>query len=73
MKNSYIAISVEENNKYYAYILKVSNSENLIEKLKIKGILHANICKNKKEAENIVAVWNDAYKANNTYMFSATF
>ena len=73
MKNFSIAISVEENNKYYAYILKVSNSENLLEKLKIKRILHANICKNKKEAENVVTFWNDSYKANNTYMFSATF
>ena len=70
MKNTYIAISVKEENKHFAYVLKVSNSDNLIYQLKIKGIECANICESKKKAEETVSIWNDSYKNNGTYAFS---
>ena len=52
--NSYIAVTVSENGKYYSYMIKHHNSNNLLNIAKIKGILHANICYTKKEAERIV-------------------
>ena len=70
MKNNlYIAITVSENKKYYSYMIKHNNSNNLLNVAKIKGILSANICDTKKEAERIVEQWNESYKQNGTYMF----
>lgn len=73
MKYFYIAVQVEEGGKYYAYVVKVSESDNLLSKLKIKNIVTANICPTKKQAAALVEHWNNAYKANNKYMFDETF
>jgi len=54
MKYFYIAVTVAENGKYYAYAVKVSESDNLLSKLNIKGILHANIYPSKKKAAEVV-------------------
>ena len=67
MKNHYIAISVKQEGKNYASVLKVSGNDNLLFSLQIKGITAANICNTKKEAENIVTFWNNCYKKNKTY------
>ena len=67
MKNHYIAISVKQDNKNYASVLKVSGNENLLFSLQIPGITAANICGTKKEAEKIVDFWNECYKKNETY------
>lgn len=69
--NSYIAVTVSENGKYYSYMIKHNNINNLLNISKIKGILSANICDTKKEAERIVEQWNESYKQNGTYMFDA--
>ena len=69
MKNNYIVVNIKENDKLYAYALKVDISDNLISKLKIKNIISANICETKKEAKDIVDFWNESYKNNGTYMF----
>ena len=68
-KNSYIAVTVSENGKYYAYMIKHHNSNNLLNIANIKGILHANICDTRKEARETVEHWNKSYKQNGTYMF----
>lgn len=74
MKGFYVAVQIEENGKYYAYAVKVSESDNLLAKLEIKGIKTANLCSTKKLAERIVNMWNVAYKANKRYLFdSPTF
>ena len=70
MKNNYIAVQIKENEKFYAYIVEVSESDNLISKLKIKNIITANICKSKKEAESIVNLWNECSKVNGNYLFN---
>lgn len=67
MKNHYIAISVKQDGKNCASILKVSGNENLLFSLQIPGITAANICGTKKEAESIVQFWNECYKKNKTY------
>lgn len=67
MKNHYIAISVKQDGKNYASVLKVSGTDNLLFSLQIPGITAANICGTKKEAENIAAFWNECYKKNKTF------
>lgn len=71
MRYFYIAVQIEESGKYYAYALKVSENDNLLYKLKIKGIITANICPTKKQAAAIVESWNTAYKADNRYLFDS--
>lgn len=69
MKNFYIAVTVEENEKYYSYVIKVSESDNLLCKLKIPNIVNATIFPTKKKAAEVVTLWNDSYKTNGTYYF----
>ena len=69
MKRFYIAVTIKENGKYYAYALTVSESDNLVSKLEISGIIYANIFETKKLAGEVVKAWNDAYKINGTYLF----
>lgn len=71
MKYFYFAVTVKENGKYYAYIVKMSSSDNVLSKLKIKGILHANIYPTKKQAAAVVEAWNASYKSNGTYLFDS--
>jgi len=72
-KSSYIAVQVAENGKNYAYVLKVSESDNLLSKLAIKGITAANLCSTKKEAFQVAAAWNKSFKNNGSYMFGGVF
>lgn len=72
-KNSYVAVQVTENEKNYAYVVKVSESDNLLSKLAIKGIEAANLCGSRKEAEEVVAIWNESFKNNGSYMFGEVF
>lgn len=69
MKRFYIAVTIKENGKYYAYALTVSESDNLVSKLEISGIIYANIFETKKLAREVIKSWNDAYKINGTYLF----
>lgn len=71
MRYFYIAVQIEESGKNYAYTVKVSESDNLLCKLVIKGITAANIAPTKKQAAAIVEAWNAACKANNTYLFDS--
>lgn len=69
MKNYYIAVQIEENGKYYAYVVKVSESINLLSALKIKNIITANICPTRKRAAEIVGEWNRVHKEQERYLF----
>lgn len=74
MKYFYIAVTVEENSKCYSYAVKVSESDNLLSKLAIKGLLHANLCQTKKRAQEVVDFWNTIHRKNGCFMFdSPTF
>ena len=73
MKHFYIVVQVEDNGKYYAYVVKVSESDNLLSKLKIKNIVTANIFRTKKKAKEVVEEWNRIHKENGNYMFDMTF
>lgn len=70
MKNFYIAIQTKNNNnKCFAYTLKVNSSDNLLSKLENINIVCANICETKKRAEEIVDLWNESFIDNGTYLF----
>lgn len=69
MKKYYIAVTIQENEKYYSYVLTVPESINLIKALKIKNVYNAMICSTKKSAGEIVDLWNETYKNNNSYLF----
>lgn len=69
MKNFYFAVTIEENGKYYSYVVKISSSDNALSRLKMKGILQANIYPTKKQAAETVERWNAVYKANKQYLF----
>lgn len=71
MKYFYIVVIVYDNEKYYPYAVKVSENDNLLAKLKIKGIISANICPTKKEAYNLVERWRDTYTKAGVYMFDS--
>jgi hypothetical protein len=43
IKNIYIAVQIKENEKYYAYVVKTTDNNNLLSVLEIKGIISANI------------------------------
>ena len=69
MKYFYIAVTIADNDKFYAYVIKIAPADNILSKLKIPGILHANICTTKKQAAETVERWNAVYKANGTFYF----
>ena len=71
MKYFYFAVQIKENEKYYAYVVKTSEYENLISLFKIKGIISANIFETKKYASKVVDAWNKGYRANGKYFFDS--
>lgn len=85
MKQFYLAVTVAQDRNYsifkekqkapeigyYAYVVKVSENDNLKSALTtIGGLVHANIMPSKKAAAAVVNTWNNSYKANGTYLFS---
>ena len=71
IKNIYIAVQIKENEKYYAYVVKTSDNNNLLSVLEIKGITTANIW-NKTEAYKAVNSWNNGFKENGNYLFDSS-
>jgi hypothetical protein len=69
MRYYYIAATVCEYGKYYSFVIKVSESDNILSKLAIKNIITANICPTKKYADKLVEEWINSFKANGNYMF----
>lgn len=69
MKYFYFAVTIEENGKYYSYIVKVSPFDNVLYKLNIPGIIQATITPTKKAAAELVKAWNATYKTNGRYLY----
>ena len=73
-KNIFLALTVEENGKFYSWAYKVSSRNNLCDVLaRIENLVSANVCDSCSKAKEIVSAWNDTYKANGTYLFDGTF
>ena len=74
MKNFYIAIQQKyNNNKFFAYTIKVNSSDNLLSKLKNSNIICANLCETKKKAEETVDLWNESFIENGTFLFEKNY
>ena len=73
MKYKYFVVSIKENNKLYAYVIKTSKNDNILYKINVKNVQFVLLADTKKEAYQIAASWNDSYKKNNNYLFSDTF
>lgn len=55
---------------YVAFAVSVSGSDNLVHALDIiGGLVSANVCNSRKEAEEIARAWNETFKKNGTYFY----
>ena len=53
---------------YVAFAVSTSGCNNLVSLLdSIGGLVTANVCNSRKEAEEIARAWNETYKKNGTY------
>lgn len=53
---------IHDNGKYDACIIPVTDVDNLLSKLKIRGIVCANVCKTQTAARDIVTEWRDMFR-----------
>lgn len=67
----YIALHVSDGGKNYAYAIRVSSSDNLTARLRIPGLVAANIMPTKKAARQTVEAWRASFRANDSYMFDS--
>lgn len=55
---------------YVAFAVSTSGYNNLVSLLdSIGGLVTANVCNSRKEAEEIARAWNETYKNNGTYFY----
>ncbi len=70
IKKYWIAIQVQQNGKYSAAVLPVTEFDNIYSKLAhIPGIVAANIYDTKTAAARTVHAWVDMFRANGEYMW----
>lgn len=77
MKNFYMAVYVKTVSEmtnspegYCAYRVKFSSGDNLKSVLdRIGGLKAANMCATKKEADELVKMWNETFKENGVYAY----
>ena len=73
-KNIFLALTIEENGKFYSWAYKTSSRNNLCSVLAgIANLVSANVCDSFSKAKDIVSAWNDTYRANGTYLFDSAF
>ncbi len=58
---------VHENGKYDACAIPVTDCDNLVSKLKIPGIVCANVCTTKTAARDMVLAWRDMFREQGIY------
>ena len=70
MKKIFIAAQTVKDEKNYAFVIPIKTGENL------NPILsrYANtpvfcLCESRKQADDLVIMWNQSFKSNGTYMF----
>lgn len=71
MKTIFFVAVAEENKKCCAFVVPVRAGNNLrpiIERYSDCPIFH--LCETRKQADEIVCTWNDAYKRNGNYLFA---
>ena len=67
MKYYYIAAQRRIDSGFYAYCIRVTNLDNIAERL--REFYAANVCSSKKEAAALAEAWNAQFIANGTHAF----
>lgn len=67
MKYYYIAAQRRIDSGFYAYCIRVTNLDNIAERL--RDFYAANVCSSKKEAAALAETWNMQFIANGTHAF----
>ena len=67
MKYFYIAAQQRTESGFYAYCIRVTNPDNIAERL--RSFYAANVCSSKKQAIEIAEAWNAQFIANGTHAF----
>ena len=75
MKNLYFAVVQDFTEwkslpRFAAYVMTCSDSCNIASAFAKNGIVIAQSMTTKKQADAVVAEWNDSYKANGTFAFA---
>ena len=68
MKNFYFAATIERDGRYLAMTIRVGTANNVVPIF--EGLKFANVCESKKQAEQIVQLWNASYRTNGTYLYN---
>lgn len=69
MRNIYVVLSIEKDNKYYAIADTIRTGENLITHIKKYNCDICHLCESRTQAEKIALEWNNQYKTNGTSLF----
>jgi len=70
MKTIFIAAVDEWNGKYLAYTLPIKVGQNIKSIWgSQKNAIIFHLCESRKQADDLVIAWNQAYKNNGTYYF----
>ena len=69
MKNFYLAVTIEQDGKYFSTVEKVGTNDNIVAFMQKRNYRYGHICESKKKAEELAEFWNASYKANGTYLF----
>lgn len=68
--SNFLALSIREGCKRFAYVLQVSTSENLLASLRARpSAEYATICATKREAQELCNTWNNAYRLNGECLY----
>ena len=71
MSRFYAAVTIKDpDGKLFAFVEPFTESDNIVSKFEMRGILHANVYTTKKRASEVVDFWNDCYRRNGTYKFA---
>lgn len=69
MKMIFCVFSVNQNGKFYAVADTIRTGENLITHCRRYNSDICHLCESRKQAEEIAAAWNKAYKENGTNLY----
>lgn len=69
MKKFYYVATIQENKKYYSYVLPVKENNNLLSIFKIKNVIDITPYATKKQAQYIANFYNVQYKIDGCFLF----
>ena len=70
MKMIFVVFSIEQDGKYYAIADTIRTGENLKSHLDRYNCNICHLCESRKQAEQIANEWNNAYKRNDTSIYT---